>query len=627
MCGIIGFVSQNPKRNPAQFLVDGLKRLEYRGYDSWGIAFGEAPTIFKKAGKISDFSPNHLSLITYHYPASAGLGHTRWATHGGVTDENAHPHLDCTGQVVVVHNGIIENWEELRNELRGKGHEFRSETDTEVVPHLIEDQISNIKDQKGSLVEVVRQVFNQLEGLNAIAVFFPKESLIVAFRNGSPLVVGVGESEFYLASDIPAFLPYTKQVVFLDDGEGVVLANIKNLRQRRIRLGRKKPKIKIVNAKTGEERKPKVEEINWSVEEAEKGEYPHFLIKEIREQPAILTRLAKYPERDLQEVADLIKNSFGTYFTACGTAAHAGLGATYLFSKIAKRHVNFAVGSEFYFLKEFLTPKSLLVAASQSGETMDTLEAVRAAKQHQAKVIALTNVPGSSITRLVDKTLMLNCGPEKAVLATKSYTAKLAVFLLLAYQMVGRLSEGRKLISKTAEGISDLFSRNSERQIKALAKRLKNVEHIYTIGRGVNYPTALEAALKIKEVSYIHAEGFAGGELKHGVIALIEGGPPRVGERRESRRGTPCLVFVANDETRASVLSNAQELKSRGGFIIGISPEGSETFDEWIKVPDVGAASPIVNVIPAQLLAYFLAVERGLDPDKPRNLAKSVTVK
>ena len=617
MCGIIGFVSQNPKRNPAQFLVDGLKRLEYRGYDSWGIAFGEGPTLFKKAGKISEAPAISHSPLAINHPASAGLGHTRWATHGGVSDENAHPHLDCKGRVVVVHNGIIENWEELRNELWGKGHEFRSGTDTEVVSHLIEDQISNIKDQKGSLVEVVRQVFNQLEGLNAIAVFFPKENLIVAFRNGSPLVVGVGESEFYLASDIPAFLPYTKRVAFLSDGEGVAMAKVKD----------QKPKIRIVNAKTGEERKPKVEEINWSVEEAEKGEYPHFLIKEIKEQPAILARFAEYPEKDLQEVADLIKNSFGTYFTACGTAAHAGLAATYLFSKIAKRHVNFAVGSEFYFLKEFLTPKSLLVAASQSGETMDTLEAVRAAREHRTKAIALTNVPGSSITRLVDKTLMLNCGPEKAVLATKSYTAKLAVFLLLAYQMVGRLSEGRKLISKTAEGISDLFSRNSERQIKALAKRLKNAEHIYTIGRGVNYPTALEAALKIKEVSYIHAEGFAGGELKHGVIALIEGGPPRVGERRESRRGTPCLVFVANDETRASVLSNAKELESRGGFIIGISPEESETFDEWIKVPDVGAASPIVNVIPAQLLAYFLAVERGLDPDKPRNLAKSVTVK
>lgn len=613
MCGIIGFVSKEEKSDPASFLIEGLKRLEYRGYDSWGIAFGKEPIVFKKAGKISDFSPNHLSLITYHYPASAGLGHTRWATHGGVTDENAHPHLDCTGRVAVVHNGIIENWEELRNELRGKGHEFRSETDTEIIPHLIE-QMVNGKWQMENLVEAVRSAFNQLEGLNAIAVFFPRENLIVAFRNGSPLVVGIAEKEFYIASDIPAFLPYTKRVVFLDDGEGAVLSS-------KLEVQNEKLGIQILKAKTGEERPIKVEEISWGTEEADKGEYPHFLIKEIKEQPQVLARLAEYPEDEIEEVADLIKKSFGTYFTACGTAAHAGLAATYLFAKLAKRHVNFAVGSEFYFLEEFLTPKSLLIAASQSGETMDTLEAVRAAKRHRTKVIALTNVPGSSVTRLADKTLMLNCGPEKAVLATKSYTAKLAIFLLLAHQVADKLPEGRRVVSNAAKGISDLFSRNSERQIEALAKRLKNTEHIYTIGRGVNYPTALEAALKIKEVSYIHAEGFAGGELKHGVIALIE--PPKA----VAGLGTPCLVFVANDETRASVLSNTKELKSRGGFIVGVSPEDNEAFDEWIKVPDVGVASPIVNVIPAQLLAYYLAIERGLDPDKPRNLAKSVTVK
>jgi glucosamine--fructose-6-phosphate aminotransferase (isomerizing) len=595
MCGIIGFVSVKEKEKPAQFLIEGLKRLEYRGYDSWGVVFGKKPTVYKRVGKISEAVAEGKTL-TVDRPARAGLGHTRWATHGGVTVENAHPHTDCTGNIVVVHNGIIENWEELRRELQSAGHKFRSETDTEVVAHLVEEQMVNGEWRVVNLIEAVRKVFNQLEGLNAIAVYFPQQGVIGAFRNGSPMVVGVGDGEHFLASDVPAFLPFTNRVVFLNDGEGIILSG---------------SKIKTLDAKTGKEIPLKIEEIDWSAEEGEKGEYPHYLIKEINEQPQVLSRLSKYPEEDLREVAKLIEKSFGTYFTACGTAAHSGLAATYLFTDLAKRHVNFAVGSEFYFLESFLKPRSLLIAASQSGETMDTLEAVRAAKKHKSKVVALTNVRGSSLTRLVDKTLFLNCGPEKAVLATKSYTAKLAIFLLLASQMGGDLEKGRVLVSKAAKGIKKVLE---DGNIKALARKLKSAEHLYVIGRGVNYATALEAALKIKEVSYIHAEGFAGGELKHGVIALIED-------------GTPCLVFVANDRSRESVLSNAKEVKSRGGFIIGVSPDENEVFDVWLKVPDVGAASPIVNAVPAQLLAYYLAVERGLDPDKPRNLAKSVTVK
>ena len=595
MCGIIGFVSAKEKENPAQFLIEGLKRLEYRGYDSWGVVFGKKPTVYKRVGKISEAVAEGKTL-TVDRPARAGLGHTRWATHGGVTVENAHPHTDCTGNIVVVHNGIIENWEELRRELQSAGHKFRSETDTEVVAHLVEEQMVNGEWRVVNLIEAVRKVFNQLEGLNAIAVYFPQQGVIGAFRNGSPMVVGVGDGEHFLASDVPAFLPFTNRVVFLNDGEGIILSG---------------SKIKTLDAKTGKEIPLKIEEIDWSAEEGEKGEYPHYLIKEINEQPQVLSRLSKYPEEDLREVAKLIEKSFGTYFTACGTAAHSGLAATYLFTDLAKRHVNFAVGSEFYFLESFLKPRSLLIAASQSGETMDTLEAVRAAKKHKSKVVALTNVRGSSLTRLVDKTLLLNCGLEKAVLATKSYTAKLAIFLLLASQIGGDLEKGRELVSKAARGVKKVLE---DGNIKALARKLKSAEHLYVIGRGVNYATALEAALKIKEVSYIHAEGFAGGELKHGVIALIED-------------ETPCLVFVANDRSRESVLSNAKEVKSRGGFIIGVSPDENEVFDVWLKVPDVGAASPIVNAVPAQLLAYYLAIERGLDPDKPRNLAKSVTVK
>ena len=598
ICGILAFVSTTEKNNPAQFLVEGLKRLEYRGYDSWGVVFGSDPSLFKKSGKISDVSNQLINQLT-NQPAFAGLAHTRWATHGGVTDANAHPHLDCTGRIAVVHNGIIENWEELRLGLEERGHTFRSETDTEVVSHLVEEKIGNEQLSISKFAEAVRSVFNQLEGLNAIVVYYPQLRSIVGFRNGSPMVAGVGEGESFLASDIPAFLPYTDRAVFLNDGEGAVLSD---------------GTVRVIAAETGEEVPLKVEKIDWDAEDAELGEYPHYLIKEISEQPQVLARLAEYPEKDLKEVMGLIKKSFGTYFTACGTAAHSGLAATYLFADLAKRHVNFAVGSEFYFLESFLTPKSLLICASQSGETMDTLEAARAAKKHRAKIVALTNVRGSSLTRLADNTLLLNCGPEKAVLATKSYTAKLAIFLMLAAGIGGKMEEGRRMVAKAAKGVKEILDENNVAKIRELAKRLKDADHLYAIGRGMNYPTALEAALKIKEVSYIHAEGFAGGELKHGVIALIE-------------EGTPCLVFVAKDKTESSILSNAKELKSRGGFIIGVSPEDNEVFDVWLKVPDAGSASPIVNVIPAQLLAYFLAVERGLDPDKPRNLAKSVTVK
>lgn len=572
--------------------------MEYRGYDSWGIAYGEDPSLFKKSGKISDISSQLINRLT-NQPSYAGLGHTRWATHGGVTDANAHPHLDCTGKITVVHNGIIENWEELKDELVSKGHKFESETDTEIVPHLIEEEIGNLKLETGNFAEAVRLVFNRLEGLNAIVVYLPQLQSIIGFRNGSPMIAGVGDGENFLASDIPAFLPYTNRAVFLNDGEGAVLSQ---------------GELKLIDAATGRQSSPQIEKIEWAAEEAELGEYPHYLIKEISEQPQILARLAEYSGDDLEEIIRLIKESFGTYFTACGTAAHSGIAATYLFADLAHRHVNFAVGSEFYFLESFLTSKSLLIAASQSGETMDTLEAVRSAKKHRSKVVALTNVRGSSITRLADKTLFLNCGPEKAVLATKSYTAKLALFLMLAAGMGGKMAEGRKLVAAAAKGVREILADENVAKIRELAHRLKDIDHLYSIGRGVNYATALEAALKIKEVSYIHAEGFAGGELKHGVIALIE-------------EGTPCLVFVAHDKTRASILSNAKELKSRGGFIIGVSPEDNEVFDVWLKVPDVGPASPIVNVVPAQLLAYFLAVERGLDPDKPRNLAKSVTVK
>jgi glucosamine--fructose-6-phosphate aminotransferase (isomerizing) len=445
----------------------------------------------------------------------------------------------------------------------------------------------------------VYRVFKKLSGLNAIIVGSTKACCLVAFRKGSPLSIGFASNSIIVSSDLPTLNSYTKSIILLDEGEGALL------------FMDKKP---VFFSSSGKIVLKKARQIEFTAYSAKKGDFSHYMLKEIYEEPDVLARIAKYPQDPLLAVSEMIKNAYGTYFTACGTAAHAGLAATYLFSHIAKRHVNFALGSEFYFLEDFLVPRSLLIVASQSGETMDTLEAVRAAKRHKSKVVALVNVPGSTLTRLADLTLFLMAGPELAVASTKAYVAKLALFVLLSFACADKLILGLRLIDKTAKAVTNLFDEGIEKKIKRVAKKIYKNEHIFIIGRSINYPTALEAALKIKEISYIHAEGFAGGELKHGVIALIE-------------KGTPCLVFVADDESRDNVLANAMELKSRGGYMIGIGTKSDGIFDEFIHLPNVWFASPIVNIIPAQLLAYYLATLKGLNPDRPRNLAKSVVVK
>lgn len=591
MCGVFGYVGRE-KENLSAFLVDGLAKLEYRGYDSAGVAIlhNGKTKVFKEVGEIKNLKK---ALNGRKFSGSLGIGHTRWATHGGVTKKNAHPHTDCTGEVIIVHNGIIENFEKLKERLIRKGHRFKSETDTEVFAHLVEERLKSSK-----FSDAVRRSFNELEGLNAV-VCVHKNGEIVGFRKGSPLVAGNGESGNYISSDIPALSAITDKIVLLNEGEGVLLNGAGVFK---------------LNPKTGKIIKAKATRIKMQEVKSDKGDFAHFLLKEIYEQPEVLMRVAKNRKRDIAKATSLIDKAWGTFFTACGTAAHAGLAATYLFSEIAKTHVNFAVGSEFPYFEDFLVRKSLLVAASQSGETMDTLEAVRAAKRHKATVLAMVNVPGSSLARLADHTLLLKAGPERSVLSTKAYISKLALFLLFAYTIAGKYDQGVKLLEKTSRNLSKMFRDGLEKEIKKLAKRMVGKEHIYIIGRGVNYATALEGALKIKEASYIHAEGFAGGELKHGVIALIE-------------KGTPCIAVVANDRARGSVLSNAMELSARGGFIIGISPKKEEVFDFWIPVPDVSQASPIVSVVPMQLLAYHLTLLKGYNPDKPRNLAKSVTVK
>lgn len=584
MCGIIGYVGEG---QAAPVIFSGLKRLEYRGYDSAGIAtVSDGIHVKKDAGRIRDI---HSRLDLNGLPGSVGIGHTRWATHGSVTRENAHPHTDCTGKIVLVHNGIIENFQELKREL--KGHKFKSETDTEILAHLIEDEIKN-----KSFVEACKAALKKLEGNFAVLVM-NSDGEMIASRRGSPLVIGVGKNEYFPASDIPAFLDHTKSVVYLHDDDFVVL---------------EKKGMQFFNLEKGRVER-KISTVDWDAEQARKGKFEHFMLKEIIEQTQTIQKAINQKDEIIGDVVSDIKKARGIFFVGCGTAYHACLTGSYIFSKVAKKHINVVSGSEFPHFEHFLTKDTLVIAVSQSGETADVLEAVKTAKKRGSKILSIVNVMGSSLTRNSDKFLLTQSGPEICVLSTKAYTAQLALLLLLAYATAGKLEEGRSELKNLYNLVYNLTALNTREHIKSLAERLKDKAHMFTIGRGLMYPTALEAALKLKEVSYIHAEGFAGGDLKHGTIALIE-------------KGTPCVVFVSNG-TERDTLSNAMEIKSRGGYIIGIGPQKNDVFDYFIKVPRSSVADPITHIIPLQILAYQLAVLRGCDPDKPRNLAKSVTVK
>jgi len=624
MCGIIAY---HGSRKASKIVLQGLKKLEYRGYDSWGIAVLDQVgqiVVDKKIGKIGKVQLNDLLVNNNNNNAKVGVGHTRWATHGGVTRKNAHPHLSNSGRFALVQNGIVENYQKLKKDLVKKGYKFKSETDTEVIVNLIEDviaskgQTSNIKHQKYRLKvkdfrEAVRTAFLQLKGRNAIVVLDKETGCLIAARQGSPLIVGKGDDEYFIASDIPAFLKYTNKVMYLDDGQ---LVQIKSCPASYGRLGQK-PKVKstiqFYNVKTGKNLKRRVVKVNLKPESAQKGKYLHFMIKEIMEQKDTIRRAVNQDDKEIKKIARKIKKAYGTFSVACGTAGYASMIGEYLFSKVAKRHINFVFASEFASHEPFLTDKTLMIITSQSGETADVLEAMEAAQRKRVKTIALVNVPGSTIAKQADYTFYIKAGPEQAVASTKAATSQIALHTLLAFASVDKLIAGKRLLVNCAGQVNDMLNPRYEKRLLSLAKKIKSCDDLYVIGRGVMYPVALEIALKIKEVSYIHADAMPGGELKHGTLALIEDNVP--------------VIVVVDEDSKQAILSNAQEIKSRGGYIIGIAPENNEIFDNYIRVPEAGDAQSIVNIIPGQILAYHLAILRGCNPDKPRNLAKSVTVK
>jgi glucosamine--fructose-6-phosphate aminotransferase (isomerizing) len=612
MCGIVGYVG---KRRLVPVVLEGLKRLEYRGYDSAGIVYLQDGKLkkYRSEGKLQNLE--NIMEEAIGAPAHIGLGHTRWATHGAPTTENAHPHSDCTGEIVVVHNGIIENYHSLRAELIEKGHIFASETDTEVLAHLIEEYLD------GDIREAVTEALTRVEGSYALGVLWSgMPDTLIAARNHSPLVIGVHEEEGgFMASDVPPLLPYTNQIIFLDDQELVVLQSDSHT---------------IYSLLSGEVIEKEVQTISWNAGMAEKGGYKHFMLKEIYEQPqAIIDTVSGRinPERGSVTLPEMnlsdedLAGIDRIFLVACGTSWHAALVAKYWIERWAGIPVEVDIASEFRYRKLLIDEKVLTVAISQSGETADTLAGIRLAKELGSKIVIICNVVGSTMTREAHGTVYTHAGPEIGVASTKAFTSQLAalfMFTLFLSEKRGtmgaeqRLKLGQELIN-VANVIQKLLPVLQDK-IKDLIENYYDSRDFLFVGRGLNFPIALEGALKLKEISYIHAEGYASGELKHGPIALID-------------KDMPILGLTPKDAVYQKSISNVEEIKARQGRLILIGTEGDEHLksitDDVIYLPEIHEElNPILYTIPAQLLSYEIASRRGCDVDQPRNLAKSVTV-
>jgi glucosamine--fructose-6-phosphate aminotransferase (isomerizing) len=606
MCGIIGVVQKRGQVAP--FLHQALKRLEYRGYDSVGVTtIAENQLHMKKdKGKIEEV---HMKLNLDEMPGTMGIGHTRWATHGIPSMYNSHPHFDCNDKIAVVHNGVIDNFLELRKELAEKGHKFGSETDTEVIPHMIED----FMDDGMNLTEAVTEVTKRIEGTYAIVAMTTKEyGKIVCTRDGNPLVLGKKVDTTYVSSDIPAFLPMTKDMILLLDGEVATLTT---------------DGVEIRKLSDGSVVERETIEISWTADQAQKGGFPHFMLKEIHEQPdAIRNTLHLRPEV-LNKAAQLINESSNVYFLAMGTSGHAAIAGKHMFASLAGVVPRFELASDFPdTVYSALSENDCIVAITQSGETTDTIFAVKYAKTFGTKVIVLTNVVGSSITRIADHTIITQAGPEIGVAATKTFMVQLTALAQIALvlgEMTGILDKPllrkkRERLGKLPEIISEVISRNEE-QARRLAGIFYDKPSLLFLGRGISQATAEEGALKLKEIAYNHAEAYSAGLSKHGPIALVHDGYP--------------VVFIApRDETRNRLIGNIMEMKARGALVISVIEKGDEELeslsDHLFTIPKEidSEFSVMPYIVPLQLFSYYMARRKGYDPDKPRNLAKSVTV-
>ncbi len=619
MCGIVGYVGN---KQVVPLIIDGLRKLEYRGYDSAGIAVVDENhnlSLRRAEGKLRNLEEViRLNPLDGNY----GIGHTRWATHGRPTEENAHPHRDCTGRIVVVHNGIIENYLTLKEALRAKGHDFKTETDTEIVAHLIEEIM---KTDGLGFEEAVRKAVQQLKGIFALSIIFADEpDKIISVREGPPVVIGLGDGEFFVASDIPAILQHTRDVFYLGEKEIAILT---------------KDSVRVTDY-DGNVVEPKQQRITWDPIMAEKGGFKHFLLKEIYEQPravrdTVRGRVSLDTGKVYLDPMNIAEEDFravrSVKIAACGTSWHAGIAAKYMIEELARVPVEVDYASEFRYRNPVLDETDLMIVISQSGETADTIAAMREAKEAGCKVLAICNVQGSMITREADGTILTHAGPEISVASTKAFTSQiiaLYIFALYLGELRGKLSEAQvikhaqeliELPLKIEEILSDADS------IEELSKDFFRSQDFLYLGRGINFPVALEGALKLKEISYIHAEGYPAGEMKHGPNALIDEKLPVViiNTREEGNLGSE----LRYEKTH----SNIVEVKARDGIIFSILTEGdkmsSVVSDHVVEIPQVSdLLAPILSVVPLQLLAYYIAVRRGCDVDQPRNLAKSVTV-
>ena len=591
MCSIIGYSGKLVSAAP--LLVESLKKMEYRGYDSVGIATLNDGNILvsKGVGKVAEVDKEiNLNKL----PGQIGIGHTRWATHGGVNHKNAHPHYSCSSNIAVVHNGIIENYQEVKSELTRDGHVFKSQTDSEVIAHLLEKYY---KESDSNVKETMMKTCRVLKGSFAFVAIFDN-GIITGARFDEPLIIGISESALFLSSDVLGFLKYTDKSVFLDNGDIVVIDN---------------NTYRIFDINEQIVTRP-ITQVAWELGSTEKGKYAHHTIKEIHEQS--LTLLKPFQDfNNFENFCEFLRNSSNVYITGSGTSYNCGLLGKQLLSKFAKIKTEVIMASEFQYSSDSLEANSAVIAISQSGETADVLHSVKKAKENGAKILSIVNVPTSSLARMSDSILTLNCGPEVGVAATKSFMGQ----LMIIYKIVNILSRGQMPFDKINQKDLLMMVRkvlNLDDIIQKLVLSLDtNIKDIYILGRSIHYPIALEGSLKIKELAYIHAEGIAAGELKHGPLALID-------------KDSVVVVLNPTDETYQDVISSSNEIKSRGAYIIGISNKKNEVYDRFVELPEVdGYLYPILEVIPLQLMSYYLALQKQVDPDYPRNLAKSVTVK